>query len=147
MTKETDGHGDTIPGKLEVVEETASIQKREVMTGKVRVTTSTRLVENTEARDLRGTETDIHRVSINRMLDHNEPPPEPRTEGDTTIIPVFEEIAVVETRLVLKEELHIVQRRTTETVEIPVSLRKQSASIERITPQGDVTKEGTRHDD
>ena len=36
---------------------------------------------------------------------------------------------VVEKRIVLKEELHITQRVTTETVEVPVELRKQRASV------------------
>ena len=48
------------------------------------------------------------------------------------IIPIFEEVVVVEKRLVLKEELHISQQVTTETVEVPVELRRQQASIERL---------------
>jgi len=56
--------------------------------------------------------------------------PEIRTEGDVTIVPVLEEVLVVEKRLVLKEELHIRRRIETETVEVPVILRKQRAIIE-----------------
>ena len=48
-----------------------------------------------------------------------------------TIIPVFEEVVVMETRIVLKEELHVTQYETTETVDIPVSLRRQTATIAR----------------
>lgn len=44
--------------------------------------------------------------------------PEIRTEGDVTIVPVLEEVLVVEKRLVLKEELHIRRRVAAETVEI-----------------------------
>ena len=40
-----------------------------------------------------------------RTLAPGERPPEPRTEGEAMIIPTFEEMVVVETRLVLKEEL------------------------------------------
>jgi stress response protein YsnF len=49
-------------------------------------------------------------------------------------VPVLEEVLVVEKRLVLKEELHIRRRATTETVEVPITLRKQRAVVERIDP-------------
>jgi stress response protein YsnF len=48
-----------------------------------------------------------------------------------TIIPVLEEVLVVEKRLVLKREIRIRMRPTSETAEIPVSLRKQRAKVER----------------
>jgi stress response protein YsnF len=54
-----------------------------------------------------------------------------RTEGGVTIIPVLEEVLVVEKRLVLKREIRISKRSTSETVKIPVSLRKQRADVER----------------
>jgi stress response protein YsnF len=47
------------------------------------------------------------------------------------IVPVLEEIMVVEKRLVLKREIRITRRRTSETLEIPVSLRKQRVKVER----------------
>jgi stress response protein YsnF len=49
-----------------------------------------------------------------------------RTEDGVTIIPVLEEALVVEKRLVLKREIRISKRSNLETVEIPVSLRKQA---------------------
>jgi stress response protein YsnF len=54
-----------------------------------------------------------------------------RTEDGVTIIPVLEEVLVVEKRLVLKREIRIRKRSTSETVEIPVSLRQQRAKVER----------------
>ena len=53
-----------------------------------------------------------------------------------TIIPVVEEVLVIEKRLVLKEELHIRRRIATETVEVPVTLRNQRAIVERETLEG-----------
>jgi stress response protein YsnF len=47
------------------------------------------------------------------------------------VIPTLEEVLVVEKRLVLKREIRISKRPTSETVEIPVSLRKQRAKVER----------------
>ena len=54
-----------------------------------------------------------------------------------TIVPVLEEVLVVETQLVLKEELHIRRQRTTEAVEVPVQLRKQRAMVERLGADGE----------
>jgi stress response protein YsnF len=42
----------------------------------------------------------------------------------------------VEKRLVLKEELHIRRSVTREDIEVPITLRKQRATIERLGPQG-----------
>jgi stress response protein YsnF len=57
-----------------------------------------------------------------------------RTEGDVTILPIVEEVLVVEKRLVLKEELHIRRRVGSEAIEVPVTLRKQRAIVERLAP-------------
>jgi len=46
-------------------------------------------------------------------------------EGDTTIIPVVEEIVVVERRLVLKEEVRIRRVRTKEQHQETVVLRER----------------------
>ena len=51
---------------------------------------------------------DVERVSVKRMIDK---PAEIRQEGDTMIIPLMEEVLVVEKRLMLREELHIRRRR------------------------------------
>ena len=59
------------------------------------------------------------------------PAPQIRTEDEVTIIPVLEEVLVVEKRLMLKREIRIRKRATSETVEIPVTLRKQQAKVER----------------
>ncbi|MCJ2086982.1 YsnF/AvaK domain-containing protein [Methylobacterium sp. E-005] len=56
-----------------------------------------------------------------------------------TIIPVLEEILVVEKRLVLREEVHVRQTTAGEDVEMPVTLRRQHAVIERVSPEGHVT--------
>jgi stress response protein YsnF len=44
---------------------------------------------------------------------------------------VLEEVLVVEKRLVLKREIRIRMRPTSDTIEIPVKLRKQQAKVER----------------
>jgi stress response protein YsnF len=115
-----------------LVEETAVVGKRQVVTGRVRVQTVTDTIEELAHADVQRESVEVTRVPIDRMV---ETAPEIRTEGDVTIVPVLEEVLVVEKRLVLKEELHIRRRVETETVEVPVTLRKQRAVVERDAPK------------
>ncbi|KQS75186.1 hypothetical protein ASG25_20725 [Rhizobium sp. Leaf384] len=78
---------------------------------------------------LAGETVDISREPIGKEVDRI---PQLRVEGDVTIIPVVEEIVVVEKRLVLVEEIRIRRLATSEDVQIPVTLRKQRAVVERI---------------
>jgi stress response protein YsnF len=61
---------------------------------------------------------------------------EPWNEGDTLIVPIYEEVIVTERRLMLKEEIHITRRTTysTELVERP--LRQERAVVERRSHDG-----------
>jgi len=116
---------------IPLAEETATVGKRQVVTGRVRVQTVTDTVEELAHADVQQETVEVTRVPIDRIV---ETTPEIRTEGDLTIVPVLEEVLVVEKRLVLKEELHIRRRATTETVVVPITLRKQRAVVERIDP-------------
>jgi uncharacterized protein (TIGR02271 family) len=116
---------------IPLVEETATVGKRQVVTGRVRVQTVTDSVEELAHANVQRESVEVTRVPIDKVV---ETAPEIRTEGDVTIVPVLEEVLVVEKRLVLKEELHIRRRVAAETVEVPVTLRKQRAIVERIAP-------------
>ncbi|MCJ2088449.1 YsnF/AvaK domain-containing protein [Methylobacterium sp. E-005] len=127
----------TIP----VVVETARIDKRVVETGRVRVSTRTENVDQVLRESLRSDMVAVTRVAINRTLPEGEVPPVVREEDEVTIIPVLEEILVVEKRLVLKEELHIRRSSTDEDVEVPVTLRRQHAVVERVSPDGHASEQ------
>ena len=71
---------------------------------------------------------EIERVPIGRTI---EVVPSISQEGDTTIIPVVEEIVVVERRLVLKEEVRIRRVSTKKEHQETVVLRQQEALITR----------------
>jgi stress response protein YsnF len=114
-----------------LVEETASIATRGVVTGRVRVRTVTDTVEELTQTHVEHSAVEVTRVPIDRVI---EAAPEIRTEGDLTIVPVVEEVLVIEKRLVLREELHIRRTSRTEAVEVPVTLRKQRAVVERLAP-------------
>jgi len=130
---------------LPLIEETARINTPAVETGRVRVSTRTETFDRILRETLRSDAVGVTRVPVNRTLREGEVPPEVRTEAGVTIIPVLEEILVVEKRLVLKEEVHI--RRTTagEDVEMPVTLRRQHTVIERVSPEGHATEQATTH--
>ncbi len=118
---------------LPLLEEELRVEKRSVVTGKVRVRTVVDTVEETARADLEEGRIEVTRVPIDREVSA---PPTVRTEGDVVIVPVLEEVLVVEKRLVLKEELHIRRHVARENVEVPVTLRKERAVIERVTAEG-----------
>jgi len=111
-----------------VTEEELQVHKHMVATGKVRVRTVVDTVEHPVRETLVTERVEVRRVPVGREIQHV---PEIRSEGDITVIPVVEEVVVVEKRLVLKEELHVRKLVTTEQVEIPLTLRKEKAMIER----------------
>jgi stress response protein YsnF len=116
---------------LPLVEETATVEKREIVTGKVWVRTVTETLEELTKANLQSDTVEVTRVPIDKVVDTA---PVIRTEGDLTIVPVLEEVLVVTKQLVLKEELHIRRRVETEAVEVPIKRRKQRAIVERIAP-------------
>ena len=71
---------------------------------------------------------EIERVPIDRTVDVVPPI---RQEGDITIIPVVEEIVVVERRLVLKEEVRVRRMSKKEQHQETVVLRQQEAVVTR----------------
>ena len=117
--------------KLSLIEEQLVVDKLAVRDGRVRISTKTEFVtENAEAR-LDSENVEVTRVPIGREVQEA---PSVRTDGDVTIVPVMEEVLVVEKRLMLVEEIYIRRVATTEDVSIPVELLKQRASIERDEP-------------
>ena len=77
-------------------------------------------------------EVTVERIPINRIVPERMPP---RAEGDALIVPVYESVAVVEQRLVLKEELRIVRRKREVPREEEVLVLKERAIVERRTTE------------
>jgi stress response protein YsnF len=76
-------------------------------------------------------EAGVERVPVNRLV---ETEPQTRQEGDVTIIPIIEEVLVVEKRLLLKEEIHI--RRTRNQVRQPRRVVVDGPNIRVLDGQG-----------
>jgi uncharacterized protein (TIGR02271 family) len=123
--------GETIP----LLKEELGVDKRSVVTGKVRVRSVVDTIEELVHAAITDERVEVTRVPMDREV---EAAPSVRTEDDVTIVPIMEEVLVVEKRLVLKEELHIRRSVTLENVEVPVTLRKQRAVIERLTADGQI---------
>lgn len=117
------------PDKISLVEEETHLDKREVSTGKVRIRTVVDQEKEIIGTCLHEDKVEVTRVPVGKVVDEV---PTTRTEGDVTIIPILEEMLVVEKRLVLKEEIHV--RRTTEVekVQVPVVVRKQRAIVDTV---------------
>jgi stress response protein YsnF len=120
-------HEEVIP----LAEETFRAEVRERVTGRVRVQTVVDTAEELARAVLRTEAVEVTRVPVDRAV---ETAPAIRTENDVVVVPVVEEVLVVEKRLVLKEELHIRRVVSTEEVEVPVTVRRQRAVVERIGP-------------
>ena len=118
-----------------VVEERLLVGKREVETG--RVVVRKRVVEEQKAFDqpLSREEVAVERVPIGRYVDA---PAGNRQEGETLIVPVYEEVLVIEKRLMLKEEVRIT-RRVGEVLQTEeVTLRREVVDVERIEEKQEI---------
>jgi len=71
---------------------------------------------------------------VDEMLNHERVEIDRVQEGETTILPVVEEIIVVERRLILREEVRIKRRHVSERHQEALVLRKQEAVITRMDP-------------
>src|SRR5215213_2838793 len=128
------------PYVLPVIEEVLDVTRQREEIGRVRI--QKHVHERTEVVDqplLRDNVTVTH-VPINRLI---EQPVDTRQEGETLIVPVMEEVLVVEKRLMLVEEVHIT-RHTTETHEPKeITLRREEVTVERLAPRGQAYSGGT----
>lgn len=112
---------------IPLAEERISVTKREVETGRLRVQVSVEERQSLVPVDLSHDEVEIERVPVNKAVSQL---PSVRLEGSTTIIPVVEEVVVVERRLVVVEEIHVRRKSTTETKQIPVTVRAETVRME-----------------
>lgn len=119
--------GETIV--VPIIVEEIDVQKRQVETGRVRV--SKIVTERQESVDepLIAEQVTVERRPINQLLSE---PVGVRYEGDTMIVPVLEEVLVVEKRLVLKEEILITRQRTERHETQTVTLRSEDVTVERV---------------
>jgi stress response protein YsnF len=112
-------------------EEEISVSRREIKKANVQVALVTGTREQLIDEELTQVRVEIERAPIDRVVDVVPPI---RQAGDITIIPVVEEIVVVERRLVLKEEVRVRRVSTKEQHRETVVLRQQDAVVTREEP-------------
>ncbi len=115
---------------LPILEEVATVSKRTVPTGHVRLEKTVDVQTQTISEPLRREEAVVERVPVGTVVDPVSPP-QVRTENGVTIIPVLEEMLFIEKRLILKEELHV-RHSVSEVVEThTIALRKEEVVVNR----------------
>ena len=130
QTEQTASQADTTV-VLPVIEEELRVQKRTVETG-VRVTKVVQEKQESFELPLLSEEIEIKRLPVNRHVDQ---PVAVRQEGDVIIIPILEEVLVVQKQLLLKEEVHIIRKRTETRHSGQETLRREELLIEPIQGQ------------
>jgi uncharacterized protein (TIGR02271 family) len=119
-----------------ILQEELHIEKRQIETGRVRLTKAIHEREVVVEEPCIEEEVQIERLPVNRFVTE---PITVRYEGDTMIIPVIEEVVVVETRLRLKEEVRVTKRQISTQQRQPVRLRTEEVHVERVPSGGPVT--------
>jgi uncharacterized protein (TIGR02271 family) len=120
---------ETIYAVVPVLAEDLEVQTRVVETGKVRLT---KVVHEREAQvdePLWREEVEVTHVPIQRVVDAPVPV---REEDGTLIVPVLEEVLVVEKRWMLREEIHIRKQRTETHQPQRITLRSEEVQVERV---------------
>ncbi len=118
---------------IPVTTEELDVSKEQVTTGKVRITKQ--VSERTETINESGfrDEVEVERIPVNRFV---ETIPGVEVEGDTTIIPVVEEVLVVEKRIRIKEEVRVTRKRKEARNPQTVKLRSEDVKVERMDEEG-----------
>lgn len=135
IVEHAEATADAVMETIPVIEETLRISKRQVVTGRVRVSTRTETHDEVAEATLDRNVVDVTRLPIGTFVDVS---PAVRTQGDTIIVPVLEERLVTVKRLFLVEELHIRHHVEREVVSETVALRRQLVTIERLDSDGGV---------
>jgi uncharacterized protein (TIGR02271 family) len=114
---------------IPVLEERPVFSTRKVETARVRITKRVGSHEEDVDEPVVEETVEVERVPLNLPVDRPAPV---RYEGDTLVLPVYEERLVVEKRLFLKEELRITKRRAERHFPRRATLRHEDVSVERI---------------
>ena len=121
--------------KLTLLAEELTVGKEAVETGRVRVSKQTHTREVAVDEALLRESAEIETIQIGRQIFEM---PSIRHEGETIVVPIVEEVLHTERRLILKEEVRITRRKTTEQFHDRVTLRYQEAVVTRVQSASEV---------
>ena len=114
---------------LPVVDEQLVVGKRTVETGAVQVRKRIERRVRTVEAPLIQEAVEVRRVPVNKEVGEM---PRIVETGDEIVIPVVEEELVVSRRLILKEEVHLIRRRTATRTRQEVTLTSEKAEVVRV---------------
>ena len=117
-----------LPLVIPVIREQLEVNKVVRNTGAVRIQKVVHESEELIAESLRSDDLVVERVPRDLAIDS---PPQIRTEGDVTVIPVVKEVLVVTKQLRLIEELRITRRTSVKDHQESVTLRTEEVIVER----------------
>jgi uncharacterized protein (TIGR02271 family) len=120
---------------IPLIEEQLDAGTRAVKTGSVRVDKHVEKRVRRVHAPMMHEDVEVRRVAVNRVVSEA---PRTRKQGNTIIVPVLEEQLVVTRRLVLKEEIHLIKRRTTDRLVKEVEVNRETAEVRRLDADGRV---------
>jgi uncharacterized protein (TIGR02271 family) len=112
-------------------EEQVQFGTRVVDLGEIRVHKTVEEREEVRRGPLAREDVQIERIRVNRPVDA---PEQRRQEGDWLVIPIMEEVFVVQKQLMVTEEIRIRKQLVTEEREIRETIRRERATIEDTRP-------------
>lgn len=121
------------PSVIPVIEEQAEIVTVHRQTGALRVRVESHVVDEALALEHLARDYDTHRVPRGLPVAEARAP---WHEGEVLVVPVYEEVEVVERRLILKEEIRLTPRAHRASRHVAVPLRKERGVIERLQADG-----------
>jgi uncharacterized protein (TIGR02271 family) len=123
-----------------VVQEQVSVGKRIADTGRgVRINKTVSEQEYVVDEPMLHDELEVEHVAIDAIVSDTDPP-RMRYEGDTLVVPVLEEVLVVQKQLRLREEVRITRHRREVHAPQTVLLRSEHIETERFNANGEDSK-------
>ena len=130
---------------IPVLREEAQVGKRKAVRGGVRLRKRVSRRDEAVEASLAVETLEVRRVAVGRVVPLAQAP-QARHEGDTLVVPVLEEVLVLEKRIRIKEELHITRHVHQEAYAGTVTLRAEQMEVERLGDEaGATTTDGGSH--
>ena len=113
--------------RVPLLEERIDFETRDVDLGEIRVHKTVEEKEEVRRGPLNREDVQIERVRVDRRVTE---PEQQRQEGEWLIIPIMEEVFVVEKHLMVTEEIRIRKQLVTEEGEVRETVRRERAAVE-----------------
>ncbi len=119
--------------RIPLAEERLVVEPRPVELGELRLHKRVDEQEEVLRQPVTREELEVDRVAVGRFVDE---PARPRQEGEWLVIPLVEEVLVVQKRLRVTEEVRIRRRQMVEEQEVRATVRRERLEVEDATTHG-----------